>query len=91
MSGGLCFQHALNSWTGFAVKHMINGFNICTRLLLFAGRSCKIEKHWQGVRHEDSQQVGDAEASWGGCRPPVQTFAGQWNGPGPWFWSYLSE
>lgn len=32
---------------------------------LFAGCSGKSKKHWQSICYEDSQQVGDAEASWG--------------------------
>lgn len=40
-------------------------FLVLIPTLLFAGCSRKSEKHWQGIRHEDSQQVGDAEASRG--------------------------
>lgn len=42
-----------------------------TLLSSFAGRGRKSAKHRQGVRHEDPQQVGDAEARRGERRSPA--------------------
>lgn len=42
---------------------MINTVSLTHAVVLLAGRRCQSQKHRQGFRHEDSQQMGDAEAS----------------------------
>lgn len=55
----------LHSLTGFPVTQgdLKLFVNASLSSVLLAGCSRKSKKHRQGLRHEDSQQVGDAEAS----------------------------
>lgn len=65
------FLHSSCSGVRYSVLACFTFFDwLCCHMmintvLLRAGCRCESEKHRQGIRHEDPQQMGDAEASWG--------------------------